>query len=103
MRRASPHPAGRLAGLVALLGLGGCASLSADGGMSVVKDAARDGLGKDVVKIGGEVEAAAAETRIGELLRRPLSADGAVEVALLGNKGLQAAYNGLGISEAQFV
>ena len=71
--------------------------------MSVVKDAARDGLGKDVVKIGGEVEAAAAETRIGELLRRPLSADGAVEVALLGNKGLQAAYNGLGISEAQFV
>jgi len=71
--------------------------------MSVVKDAARDGLGKDVVKIGGEVEAAAAETRIGELLRRPLSADGEVEVALLGNKGLQAAYNGLGISEAQFV
>ena len=35
------------------------------------------------------------------LLRRPLSAEAAVEVAFLRNKSLQAAYNDLGVSEAR--
>jgi outer membrane protein TolC len=34
---------------------------------------------------------------------RPLSADGAVRIALLNNKGLQASYNELGIAEAAMV
>src|SRR5262249_3304855 len=37
------------------------------------------------------------------LLRSPLSAGTAVQIALLNNRGLQAAYNELGISEARFV
>ena len=35
-----------------------------------------------------------------QLLKRPLTADAAVQMALLNNRGLQAAYNELGIAEA---
>ncbi|MGT2478181.1 hypothetical protein ACU4GR_03180 [Methylobacterium oryzae CBMB20] len=44
-----------------------------------------------------------ADARVDALLRRPLTADGAVQVALLRNRGLQAAFNDLGVSEAQYV
>src|SRR5262249_4806662 len=44
--------------------------------------------------------AAYAESRVSRLLRTPLSADAAVQIALLNNPGLQAAYNRLGIAEA---
>ena len=37
------------------------------------------------------------------MLQGPLSADSAVQVALLSNRDLQAAYNDLGISEADYV
>jgi hypothetical protein len=37
------------------------------------------------------------------LIRRPLSADAAVQIALLNNRGLQAAYNDLGLAEAAMV
>src|SRR5262249_37448308 len=45
-------------------------------------------------------EAAAVNTRVRHLLTRPLTADGAVQIALLNNRGLQAAYNELAIAEA---
>ncbi|MBM3624454.1 MAG: TolC family protein, partial [Alphaproteobacteria bacterium] len=35
-----------------------------------------------------------------QLLSRPLTIDSAVEIALLNNRGLQAAFNGLGVAEA---
>ncbi len=60
-------------------------------------------LGKDVTKIRTEEEAAAAEACVRTLLAKPLTADAAVQIALLNNRGLQAAYNELGISEAQMV
>ncbi|GEO16315.1 hypothetical protein [Microvirga aerophila] len=37
------------------------------------------------------------------MLNRPLTAGAAVQIALLNNRGLQAAYNELGISEAHYV
>ena len=37
---------------------------------------------------------------VAHLLKRPLTADAAVQIALLNNRGLQAAYNELGIAEA---
>jgi len=40
---------------------------------------------------------------VGELLARPLGMDDAVQVALLNNRGLQAAYAELGITEAEVV
>ena len=43
------------------------------------------------------------ETRVAELLAKPLSADDAVQIALLNNRGLQATFHELGISEADLV
>ena len=71
--------------------------------MLLVQDQAGAELGKEVVKIRGQAEAAEAQARVAALLAKPLSAEAAVQVALLNNRGLQAAYNELGISEAQMV
>ena len=80
-----------------------CASFSPDGGMSLVQDRAGGELGKDVVKIRSQADAAEAEARVNALLAKPMTADSAVQIALLNNRGLQAAYNDLGISEAEMV
>jgi outer membrane protein TolC len=83
--------------------LAGCAGFSPDGGMSAVQDIAGSELGKDVVALQtpGEAEAARGATK--RLLMHPLTADAAVQIALLDNRDLQAAYNELGISEAALV
>src|SRR5262249_33659145 len=41
--------------------------------------------------------------RVRRFLRARLTPEAAVQIALLNNKGLQAAYNDLGISEARFI
>ena len=91
-----------LAATAALL-LSGCAKFSVDGGMNFVKSEAGGELHKDVVKIRTEADAAAAKARIKSLLAKPLTADTAVQIALLNNRGLQAAFSELGVSEAQMV
>ena len=84
----------------------GCASLAAcqtfsqDGGMSVTADIAGKTLDKDVVAIRSDEDAAAARAKVERLLKRALTADSAVQIALLNNRGLQVAYNELGIAEA---
>lgn len=85
------------------LSLAGCATFSPDGGMSVVGAVAATDLKADVVKISDESSALAVAPRLQALLKRPLSAESAVQIALLNNKGLQASFNELGISEAQMV
>lgn len=90
-----------LAGMAALLG--GCAGFSPDGGMAPIQAAAYAEVGKEVVKIGDDKVALTAKARVDQLLRKPLTADSAVQVALLNNRGLQAAFNELGIAEAQMV
>ena len=92
---------GLLAGTAALLG--GCAGFSPDGGMAPIQAAAYAEIGKEVVKIGDDTVALTAKARVDQLLRKPLTADSAVQVALLSNRGLQAAFNELGIAEAQMV
>ena len=87
----------------AQLSLAACASFSPDGGMSTVQETAAVELGKDVVKETSEFEAALVGDRVRKLLGRSLTADAAVQIALLNNEGLQASYNELGISEAQYV
>ena len=89
--------------LLAVVALGGCASFSQDGGFAGIEQTARERLGKDVqwVKSGEQGEATA--KRVDELLAAPLSVDDAVQVALLNNKGLQAAFFELGITEADLV
>lgn len=87
------------AGLV----LGGCANFSKDGGMTLVADQTGSVLGTSAVKIRNEADAASARARVRSLLSVPLTADAAVRVALLNNRALQAAYNDLGVSEADMV
>ncbi len=87
----------------ALLLLTGCARFSPDAGMGVVETAAAGELGKDVIKITNERAEAHVARRVKALLSKPLTVSSAVQVALLNNRGLQAAYNDLGISEAQMV
>ena len=81
----------------------GCARFSPDAGMDVIQAATGADLGKDVVKIRNEADAAAIAGRVKSLMAKPLTAGAAVQIALLNNRGLQAAYNELGISEAQMV
>src|SRR4029077_8080838 len=83
--------------------LAGCASFSSDAGMGAVNDFIAPELKTDALKISTDKSAALAAARTRELLKATLSADGAVRVALLNNKGLQAAYNSLGIAEAVMV
>lgn len=81
------------------LALAGC-QLSQDGGMDAVATFASTELKKDVIAVRTEAEARAARAKVDELLTHPLSADGAVQLALLNNRGLQAAYNDLFFAEA---
>jgi outer membrane protein TolC len=83
--------------------LAGCASFSQDAGMDVVRGIAATELRKHASKIDTDNAAAGARRRVQELLAARLSADGAVQIALLNNKGLQAAYNELGVAEANMV
>lgn len=89
--------------LTTALALGGCASFTDDRGMSAVQDLAGEPLGKEVIAIRSSEEETAARSIVDQLLAKRLSADDAVQIALFNNRDLQAAYNQLGISEAQRV
>ncbi|MCQ4189459.1 TolC family protein [Methylocystis suflitae] len=86
------------AGLSVLLS--SCASFSPDGGVTVAAQAARHEFGMDVVALRSDEDVDWAKSRMAQLLRRPLTIDSAVEIALLNNRGLQSAFNRLGVAEA---
>ncbi|MFM9848065.1 MAG: TolC family protein [Hyphomicrobiaceae bacterium] len=71
--------------------------------MGVVQAATATELGKEATKLDTQDKEAHAAARVKQLLAKPLTAGSAVQIALLNNRGLQAAYNELGISEAQMV
>lgn len=81
--------------------LAGCASAPADSGFADIETVARERLGKDVKWNRSESDADEARTAARKLLAQPLSADGAVQVALLMNPGLQASYSELGIARSR--
>ncbi|WP_204325044.1 hypothetical protein, partial [Stenotrophomonas maltophilia] len=60
-------------------------------------------LRQEVVRVREPADSERVKSRVTALLRTPLTVDTAVRIALLNNRGLQAAYNDLGISEALFV
>ncbi len=88
---------------LALSLLAGCASFSPDGGFGAVETAAKAHTGKAVLWVRSDEQQASADRRVAELLQRPLSADDAVQLALLNHRGLQAAFHELGVAEADFV
>lgn len=99
----SAHRAIRCLFLASTIGLSGCASFSPDGGISVVSDLASQTIKKDVAFVRSADDAEAADRAVKRLLSRALTVDGAVQVALLSNKGLQAAYNELALAETELV
>ena len=98
---ARPLRSGALLAIAAVVG--GCASFSPDGGFGSVQQTARDRLGKDLVMARSEADQDAIALRVGELMAKPLMVDDAVQIALLNNRGLQASYQELGITEAEVV
>ena len=86
-----------------VMGLGGCANFSPDAGMTVARTTAAADLGARVEKVTSDAAALSAREQVSRLVRATLTPDSAVQVALLGNRGLQASFNDLGRSEADFV
>ncbi|MDO9073923.1 MAG: TolC family protein [Rubrivivax sp.] len=83
--------------------LGGCASFSPDGGFGPVEQTAKERLGKELRWARSEADLDSIDKRVGELLSKPLTVDDAVQLALLNNRGLQATFQELGITEAEVV
>ncbi len=92
-----------VATLLASLVLSGCASFSPDRGMTVVADIADQTLKKEVISIETADDAERARSGVSALLSRSLTVDSAVQIALLNNRGLQAAYNELALAETDLV
>jgi outer membrane protein TolC len=88
---------------VAVLWLAGCASFSEDGGFGKVAELTRERTGQATSWQRSAADVDSAQARIAELLKQPLSADSAVELALLNNRGLQAEFAELGIQESELV
>lgn len=87
----------------AALLLAGCASFSPDGGAGKVSELTKERTGQSVTLQRSESDVDTASGRVAELLKQPLTADSAVEIALLNNRGLQASFSELGIAEADRV
>jgi outer membrane protein TolC len=81
----------------------GCASLSDDARIGPVEQAVRERTGAQTKWVRSESEADSVRGRLKELLTQPLSAESAVQIALLNNPGLQAGYAEVGIAEADLV
>ena len=101
--RAKPTSRVVLATTGMMLMLSGCANFSPDGGMSKVETAAAETLGKDIRRIRSDDDAADIEARVRAIVASGLNADKAVQIALLNNRGLQAAFAELASSEAESV
>ncbi len=104
-----PFPMARLRGpalALAIAMLSGCASFRDDGGIAAVRDATRPhlpNLKTAPTWARSDDERRVLQQRVNDLLAQPLDADGAVQIALLNNRGLQAAYAELGLAEADLV
>ena len=103
MKRKCNHPVRYFcAGLLTLV-VSGCASFSSDGGFGPVAQLAKEKSGADVKWARNDVERDSIGARVKELLKKPLTVDDAVQIALLNNRGLQADFAELGIAEASMV
>src|SRR3954465_15050553 len=89
--------------VLASLGLSGCAAFSPDSGMNAVSELTSQTIKKDVAFVRTAEGAGAVDARVRQLLSRTLSVETAVQIALLNNKGLQAAYNELALAETDLV
>lgn len=85
------------------LALAGCATFSEDDGFGGVSDAVRERTGAEARWVRSDADAQSVAQEVKRLLAAPLGPEQAVAIALLNNRGLQAAYAEVGISEAERV
>lgn len=86
-----------------LLILSGCATVHLDAGFSEVGALVQERGGASIAwNSGSELDGQAAE-KVSELLRGRLTADEAVQIALLNNRRVQAIYSDLGVAQADLV
>jgi cobalt-zinc-cadmium efflux system outer membrane protein len=83
--------------------LAGCASVPPKGGFADVQQMVGQRTGLSVHWDQGTPEDQAVRERIQSLLQEPLTAEVAVQIALLNNPALQATYEELGIAQADLV
>jgi outer membrane protein TolC len=88
---------------LATIVLAGCATFSQDGGLDAVSAMTKERTGQSVqfTKPGSKTEATG--NNVKQLLSKPLTADAAVQIALINNRALQASFAELGIAEADLV
>jgi len=86
-----------------VLALSGCATFSKDGGLDAVSALTAERTGQDLRLPKANADGAAFQDEMNQLLKQPLSADSAVRIALLNNRGLRASLAELGIAEADLV
>ncbi|OQW68709.1 MAG: RND transporter [Proteobacteria bacterium ST_bin12] len=89
--------------IIASFALGGCATFSKDGGFSGVQENTQKHIKQEVVWPKTDTEKNQISERVNELLSKRLDVERAVQIALLNNKGLQADFYNLGISESDLV
>lgn len=87
----------------AALLLAGCASFSTDGGFDAVAALTKERTGQSPSIQRSTADSDTAQSRVVELLTQPLTAERAIEIALLNNRGLQASFSDLGIAESALV
>ena len=88
---------------VAALASGGCASVPRDAGFADVRRIASERTGARVHWNQGTASDAAVAASVRTLLGKELTAEGAMQIALLNNRGLQAAYEDLMVAQADLV
>ena len=81
----------------------GCSTMPADGGFGPVSGLAKSRLGMDAGIVRTGADSSALEQMINDRLAKELSADDAVQIALLNNRSLQATYWSVGIAQADVV
>lgn len=99
--RSPLHPVALL--LAAALGLAGCASFRPQAAFDDVRQTLDGRADTRLIWRTGAPEDAAADRAVDSLLARPLTADAAIQIALLNNRRLQATYENLGVAQAQLV
>jgi len=88
--------------LAALL-LTGCAAFSPDGGLDTVSAITGERVGAPVRLQQSDADTDATQAAVAQMLAVPLSAESAVRIALMNNRGLQASLAELGVAEADRV
>ena len=103
MNSSKLNKATRVAAIAAAASLTACASITPDAGFNSVQTIAQDRLKKDLQWNRAEAADETVNQRIVSLLAKPLTADDAVQLALLNNRGLQASFSELAIAQANLV